>query len=119
MRAAKFLPIGAAMAIIAAAVSITPADAGQRGNPNGWGLYSPDQGAYRYDQRSWYARRPGYYPYYASQYWVPRSAMRFRHRYAYYGPKYKYYPAWGYPRPGYNGGGDSHWNWNTPLGWNW
>lgn len=112
MRAAKLLLMGAAMAVVAGAGVVTPAEAGDRGNPNGWGLYSPDRGAYRYDPRSWYYRRPGYYPYNASSYWVPRSEMRYRHRYMYYGPKYRYHPAWGYPRAGYIGGGDNHWHWN-------
>ena len=49
------------------------------------------------DPRSWYYRQPGFYPNYSSNYWVPRSQMRYRHRYTYYGPKYRYYPAWGYP----------------------
>ena len=120
MGAARLLLMGAAMAVVAGAAASTPAEAGKRGNPYGWGLYSPDRGAYRYDQRSWYYHRPAYYPYYASQYWVPRSEMRRRHRYVYYGPKYRYYPAWGYPRGRHNSGGDSHWgSWNTPLRWNW
>jgi len=29
-------------------------------------------------------------------YWVPRAEMRYRYRYRYVGPKYRYYPAWGY-----------------------
>jgi hypothetical protein len=118
MRAARLLFVSAAILAVAGATSA--ADAGQRGNPNGWGLYSPDHGAYRYDKRSWYYLRPGYYPYYASQYWVPRSEMRTRYRYLYTGPKYRYYPAWGYPRPGHYAGSDSHFgSWNTPFRWNW
>lgn len=104
--------IGAAIAA-AAMLCSTPVAAGGRGNPNGYGLYSPDgHGGYRYDPRSWYYRQPGYYPYYNSHYWVPRSEMRYRYRYLYYGPKYRYYPAWGYPRPGHYGSGDSHWHRN-------
>ena len=38
----------------------------------------------------------GYYPYYGSGYWVPRAEMRYRYRYKYVGPKYRYFPAWGY-----------------------
>ena len=38
--------------------------------------------------------------------------MRYRYRYQYYGPKYRYYPAWGYPRPGHNIAADSHWHWD-------
>lgn len=81
------------------------AAAGGNENPDGFGTYSPvdpKQGVYRYDPRSWYYRQPGYYPYYASNYWVPRAHMRYRYRYSYYGPRYRYYPAWGYPRSGYN-----------------
>ena len=59
-------------------------------------------GVYRYDARSWYYRQPRYYPYYASDYWVPRSYMRYRYRYTYNGPRYRYYPAWGYPLWGYS-----------------
>ena len=80
-----------------------PASAGSR-NPDGFGIYSPLEPPvrgrprlYRYDPRSWYYRQPGYYPYYSSNYWVPRKHMRYRYRYTYYGPKYRYYPAWGYP----------------------
>lgn len=102
-----------AVAIIAGAgLMPEPATAGGRENPNGYGLYSPVDGkrtAYRYDPRSWYYRQPGYYPYYASSYWVPRADMRYRYRYQYFGPKYRYYPTWGYPRPDYYGGGDWHW----------
>jgi hypothetical protein len=112
--------IGAA--VVAAVVFVGPsAAAGTRGNPYGWGLHSPDgHGGYRYDKRSWYYLRPGYYPYYNSDYWVPRSEMRYRYRYLYHGPKYRYHPTWGYPRPGHYGSGDGHWGrWNTPLHWNW
>jgi hypothetical protein len=79
------------------------ADAGGR-NPDGYGLYSPDElpvkgrpRVYRHDLRSWYYKERGYYPYYGSNYWVPRSEMRYRYRTVYVGPKYKYYPAWGFP----------------------
>ena len=74
-------------------------------NPHGYGVYSPEDAkgrSYRYDPRSWYYRRPGYYPYYASRYWVPRADMRYRYRYRYYTPRYRYHPAWGYPRHDYN-----------------
>jgi hypothetical protein len=77
-----------------------PAVAGDDENPDGYGMYSPlakKGGVYRYDPRSWYYRQPGYYPYYGSNYWVPRKHMRYRYRYTYYGPKYRYYPSWGYP----------------------
>ena len=29
-------------------------------------------------------------------YWVPRAEMRYRYRYRYFGPQYRYFPAWGY-----------------------
>jgi hypothetical protein len=90
----------AGLTAAAAALAGGPALAGGEENPDGYGLYSPldrKGTAYRYDPRSWYYRQPGYYPYYASNYWVPRAQMRYRYRYTYYGPKYRYYPAWGYP----------------------
>jgi len=71
-------------------------------NPYGYGIYSKEDRAgryYRYDPRSWYYSQRGHYPNYASPYWVPRANMRYRYRYQYYGPPYRYYPAWGYPRP--------------------
>jgi hypothetical protein len=94
--------IALAAGLIAAAAMLTggPAVAGDDENPDGYGMYSPlskKRGSYRYDPRSWYYRQPGYYPYYASNHWVPRKHMRYRYRYTYYGPKYRYYPAWGYP----------------------
>jgi hypothetical protein len=83
-----------------------PASAGSR-NPDGFGIYSPLEPPvrgrprlYRYDPRSWYYRQPRYYPYYGSGYWVSRAEMRYRYRYKYVGPKYQYYPAWGYGCPG-------------------
>lgn len=102
---ASTIPAVAATALVLAAIAACPAVAGGRQNPDGYGLYSPEDpklGTYRYDPRSWYYRQPRYYPFYASNYWVPRADMRYRYRYQYYGPKYRYYPAWGYPRPGYN-----------------
>ncbi|NJO35778.1 MAG: hypothetical protein HC869_24555 [Rhodospirillales bacterium] len=110
---ASTLPAMASAAVVLAGLIAAPAAAGRDENPSGFGLYSPDSKhrAYRYDPRSWYYRQPGYYPYYASRYWVPRAEMRYRHRYQYFGPKYRYYPAWGYPRPDHNGRGDSHWDW--------
>jgi hypothetical protein len=72
-------------------------------NPEGFGIYSPLEPptkhrprAYRYDPRSWYYGQQGYYPFYNSGYWVPRSEMRYRYRYTYYGPRYRYFPAWGF-----------------------
>lgn len=48
----------------------------------------PDPYAYSYD-------RPGYYPYYNSNYWVPRKQMIARSRYPMRIPEYK--SSWGYP----------------------
>jgi hypothetical protein len=89
-----------------------PASAFDR-NPEGCGLYTPAEPPvrgrpriYRYDPRSWcydwrrLDRR--YYPYYGSGYWVPRAAMQYRYRYVYRGPKYTYYPAWGYGFPAWH-----------------
>src|SRR5262245_38561758 len=92
----------AAGAVMLALSAPTPADAGGR-NPDGFGIYSPAEPpvrhrprVYRYDDRSWYYKPRGYYPYYGSGYWVPRADMRYRYRYIYYGPQYRYFPAWGY-----------------------
>jgi hypothetical protein len=101
MRTTTLLAIGAgAMLLIGAAPTPTFADGR---NPDGFGIYSPEQPAgrggpriYRYDTRSWYYRQPGFYPYYHSGYWVPRADMRYRYRYVYKGPRYQYVPAWGY-----------------------
>lgn len=54
-----------------------------------------DPYAYRYEPR-------GYYPYYASNYWVPARVLRERKAYraahTYRGHhRYRYYQAWGYP----------------------
>jgi len=90
--------------LILACASLACAPAGAAGrdeNPDGFGIYSPldrKHRLYRYDARSWYYRQPhDYYPYYASDYWVPRAHMRYRYRYLPYGPRYRYHPAWGYP----------------------
>lgn len=99
MRACTRLALAAAIVAVAALAS-GPAAAGGDENPHGYGFYSPldaKRSAYRYDPRSWYYRQPGYYPYYASNYWVPRADMRYRYRRQYYGPRYRYFPAWGYP----------------------
>jgi hypothetical protein len=53
--------------------------------------YHGDPYAYRYVRR-------GYYPYYGSHYWVPAEQMRYRYRYTYEGPKYRYQPSWGRPK---------------------
>ena len=99
MRATTLMALGAVMLALGMAA---PASAGSR-NPDGFGIYSPAEPPvrhrprlYRYDPRSWYYREPGYYLPYASGYWVPRADIRYRYRYRYVGPKYRYYPAWGY-----------------------
>ena len=99
MRASSLVLIAAALGL---AASVAPASAGSR-NPDGFGIYTPAEPpvrnrprAYRYDAYSWYQAPRGYYPYYGSGYWVPRAEMRYRYRYTYYGPRYRYYPAWGY-----------------------
>jgi len=97
----------AASAVLLALASVTPAAAGGGArNPDGVGIYTPLEPPvrhrprlYRYDPRSWYYNPRGYYPYYNSGYWVPRAAMRYRYRYVYYGPQYRYYRAWGYGLP--------------------
>jgi len=95
------------LALLASAVALglsTPAPAwAEWRNPGGVGIYTPAQPSvrhrprlYRYDPHSWYYKPRGYYPYYYSGYWVPRAQMRYRYRYVYRGPQYRYYPAWGY-----------------------
>ena len=104
MRASTRLALSSVLVALAALAS-GQAVAGNSENPDGFGRYSPVDGkrkVYRYDPRSWYYRQPGYYPFYASTYWVPRAEMRYRYRAQYYGPRYRYYPAWGYPRPEQN-----------------
>jgi hypothetical protein len=92
-----------AIAMMCVVASPVPAVAGAGQNPDGVGIYTPAEPpvrgrprVYRYDPRSWYHNPRGYYPYYNSGYWVPRSEMRYRYRYRYVGPPYRYYPAWGY-----------------------
>ena len=113
-------PLSLVMATVAlgSLAASAPASAGGLDNRDGCGMYSPEapirRGApkvYRYDPRSWYYRQPGFYPNYSSNYWVPRSHMRYRHRYTYYGPKYQYYPAWGYPYWGHPEPGCCRWDW--------
>jgi hypothetical protein len=88
-------------AMLLAGTQATPVWADGR-NPNGYGIYTPEPSVrggpriYRYDPRSWWYQQRGYYPDYASGYWVPRAAMRYRYRYVYYGPRFQYVPAWGY-----------------------
>ena len=101
MRVTTLLALGAG-AVMLAIVTPAPADAAGR-NPDGYGIYSPAEPpvrqrlrVYRYDARSWYYGPRGYYPHYGSGYWVPRAEMRYRNRYIYDGPQYRYYPAWGY-----------------------
>ena len=88
-------------AVAMLAVPASDARAGGR-NPDGYGIYTPEyrlpdgRRMYRYDPRSWYYAPRGYYPHFDSGYWVPRVEMRNRYRYRYVGPRYRYYPAWGY-----------------------
>lgn len=100
--------------LLAFAAAIGGPAAARDENPDGYGIYSPldrKKRLYRYDPRSWYYRQPGYYPYYASKYWVPRAHMRYRYRYTYFGPRYRYYPAWGYPLWGYGNTDCCHRRW--------
>ncbi len=98
MRRLAFVLFAAAAAIVC---SVPAAVAGGQ-NPDGYGIYTPGRKLhnglrlYRYDTHSWYWAPRGYYPYFNSGYWVPRAEMKTRYRYKYLGPRYKYYPAWGY-----------------------
>jgi hypothetical protein len=102
MRVTTLLALGVGAVVLAISAPAS-ASAGSR-NPDGVGIYTPAEPPvrhrprlYRYDPRSWYYNQPQrYYPYYGSGYWVPRAEMRYRYRYRYVGPKYRYYPAWGY-----------------------
>jgi hypothetical protein len=97
MRACSALLVAA---VVGLAASATSAVASSR-NPDGYGIYTPGPRVkhgprlWRYDPYSWYYSPRGYYPYYASGQWVPRAEMRNRYRYRYFGPRYRYYPAWG------------------------
>ena len=99
--------VATALTLAGAALALTlgtsaPVSAGGGKNPDGIGIYTPEPGkprVWRYDPRSWYYNRRGYYPNYNSGYWVPRSEMRYRYRYTYYGPQYRYHRAWGYGLP--------------------
>jgi hypothetical protein len=66
----------------------------------------PDPYAYRYAPR-------GYYPWYSSPYWVPARVVRIRkHLHLYHWanqpPRFRYYPAWGYPSKTYR-----HYEWHA------
>lgn len=78
----------AVLAVGAAAVSLSPAQAGDTRFHSR--LYHEDPYAYRFEL-------PRYYPYYNSGYWVPRAAMRYRYRNDTVLPPYQ--PSWGYPAP--------------------
>jgi hypothetical protein len=54
------------------------------------------------DPYAWNYSPRGYYPFYASQYWVPAEQMRYRYRYKFTGQKFRYHAAWGYPKKDYN-----------------
>ncbi len=60
-----------------------------------------DPYAYRYAARK-------YYPYSGSHYWVPAAEMKYRYRYGFSGPKYVYYPAWGYTKHSPSHGHTAH-----------
>jgi hypothetical protein len=107
--------LGLAAAVVGMALTLTttPADAGFRRHPAGWGSertvthygYYPryhhvyrthsvtDPYAYRYEPR-------GYYPYYNSGYWKPAHTMRCRKHRHYHQPPY--YQAWGYEDRAYH-----------------
>jgi hypothetical protein len=112
MRIAKLLTV------LALAVGLllpnAPAEAFGDRTPDGWGrtrdihhyVYRPryrhhyhfhpvtDPYAYRYEPR-------GYYPYYASHYWVPTRVLVHRKNCRLHPASrhcYKYYAAWGYPK---------------------
>ena len=100
MRVTTLYLLGAGAMLLAGALPTAVSADGR--NPEGFGIYSPAEPAvrgrpriYRYDPRSWYYRQPGYYPYYASGYWVPRAEMRYRYRYVYRGPRFQYVPGVG------------------------
>ena len=100
MRVATLLAAGAVTLALGA---WAPASAGGGRNPDGYGIYSPDEPPvrnrsrlYRYDPRSWYYSERGYYFPNGSGYWVSRAEIRYRYRYRYVGPTYRYQPAWGY-----------------------
>jgi hypothetical protein len=59
---------------------------------------------YKEDPYAWSYSPRGYYPYYNSGYWGPASYMKWRNRvhlnvWITQPPYYRYYKAWGYPRP--------------------
>jgi hypothetical protein len=71
------------------------------------------------DPYAWNYSSRGYYPYHASQYWVPAEQMRYRYRYKFTGEKFKYHAAWGVPKKDYdhktwhgeNHGRHHRWHW--------
>jgi hypothetical protein len=101
MRGMTLLALAASAAVLGLGATVSVS--AEWRNPDGAGIYTPAEPPvrhrprlYRYDARSWYFKPRGYYPYYYSGYWVPRAQMRYRYRYVYRGPQYRYYPAWGY-----------------------
>ena len=106
MRGSTILTLAASAAILLLGAAVPAAAGGGSRNPDGVGIYTPLEPRvrhrprlYRYDPRSWYYNSRGYYPYYGSGYWVPRAEMRYRYRYVYFCPQYRYYRAWGYGAP--------------------
>ena len=88
MRIKSVLAVAAIFAAFAAAPAAAFGDH-HRGRPG------VDPYAYQYTPR-------GYYPWYSSRYWVPARIVHKRKYLHYYhwntqAPRYRYYPAWGYP----------------------
>ena len=114
----SMLVLAAATLSLAAGVSLTaPAAAGdlmvkapdgyaQDRTVNHWVYYPKYHHVYHVADRNeadpyaWTYSPRGYYPDYASRYWVPAEQMRYRYRYRFTGPKFKYHPAWGAAKPG-------------------
>ena len=114
MRLKAFL--AAALALVGLAF-VSPASAdGMKEKPAGWGkthhikhhVYYPRYvHHYKVDPYAWYYSPRGYYPYYNSGYWGSAHYIKWRNRehlnvWTQQHPRYKYYKAWGYPKP--------HWN---------
>jgi hypothetical protein len=91
----KSLLAAAAFLAVAAAAPLAPAMAFGDHYSRYRDVREPDPYAYRYAPR-------GYYPWYSSPYWVPARIVRIRKHLHYYHwahqpPRFRYYPAWGYP----------------------
>lgn len=66
----------------------------------------------RQDPYAWYYSPRGYYGYYGSAYWAPTAVVRAKHH-----ARYRYAPAWGYPRVGYGYGCCGRYH--RPHRWHW